>query len=647
MKKTCWLSLSCCSISDMPLKLILSIVYVVSIITISFASTKKPVGTLDLVISTDVADATGIPMEKFTRETKPTYLTNDAILIDVETSDIFNQEHLDGAITIPESELGNMFIEITRLAQRGMVPVVRVYAHKDVQKARDFAKRLKSFGVPMVYYLDFTLEDWKKRGNPVVTRVPHYVPAESASVQSGIKEKDIIRPDAEPPIIGIAMDPNEIKPANYVTLGKTLKVSELINQKLQVKNIYKETRIVQIGIFPPSEINVPLKEGYTEIPNSVWVQPEQPELEVTANSVRDIEIYIKIPREESNFNQKYQAMIEVKTKKMREEETFVLALNIPIFLTTEKIGEENPKLHIVTTGDTEVGDNYLADIEFFGTLPKSFQTLKVEKFAPSSKEGKALIKKYDIDFLPAYIFNNKVEELSNFNELSEDKKLIKLSDSNYLYAPGARPGIYTKRKKTYNTLEIITTSNNLNYVKVMNKLLPLYKEGKISKDIKISVNFMEQMLNVPPTSSMGQLAAAGGVLPPDPNQPEFDEAKRQLYIQKYHPDKFMDYLLLRGQNIYTTYWENNLLRAGLNDQDIKKMKNFLFESSTDSVVKDNYKIANSLGIKMSGTSTSVFLLLDNWVLINDPSLLEKYAAFRKADLQDLKGCCGKTAVSRQ
>ena len=53
-----------------------------------------------------------------------------------------------------------------------------------------------------------------------------------------------------------------------------------------------------------------------------------------------MEVYLKIPNRKEYYNKKYQAVIEVKTKKNRPDEIFVLVCQMKITFTTSPIDKK-------------------------------------------------------------------------------------------------------------------------------------------------------------------------------------------------------------------------------------------------------------------------------------------------------------------
>ena len=135
--------------------------------------------------------------------------------------------------------------------------------------------------------------------------------------------------------IGLEVDPGKINIQN-VPLGKKIAVSELGGKemKLRIKNKSKATYTYTINILHTFETKAELIKGYIDIPDTSWIMPENKEVMVPAKSTKVVELYLNIPKLEQYYNKKYQAIIEVKSKKNRPEEIFVLACQLQMFFST-------------------------------------------------------------------------------------------------------------------------------------------------------------------------------------------------------------------------------------------------------------------------------------------------------------------------
>ncbi len=130
---------------------------------------------------------------------------------------------------------------------------------------------------------------------------------------------------------GLEVDPGEIY-LEEVSLGKSIAVSALGGEKMKliIKNKGASACTYSINILRCAQTTATLKEGYMDIPDSAWIYPENKEIQISGNSAKGAELYIKIPKKKEYNNKKYQAVIEVKSKKNKPEELFVLACQLKI-----------------------------------------------------------------------------------------------------------------------------------------------------------------------------------------------------------------------------------------------------------------------------------------------------------------------------
>jgi len=139
--------------------------------------------------------------------------------------------------------------------------------------------------------------------------------------------------------IGLEVDPSEIN-LRGVPLGKKVSVSELGGERMRLKieNKSDSAYTYTINILPSLGRTTPLKEGYIDIPDTSWLWPESKEVRIAGKSTKTVELYLRIPKGRKYYNKKYQAIIEVKSKKNRPEEMFVLAVQLRLCLSTIKKG---------------------------------------------------------------------------------------------------------------------------------------------------------------------------------------------------------------------------------------------------------------------------------------------------------------------
>ncbi len=135
--------------------------------------------------------------------------------------------------------------------------------------------------------------------------------------------------------MGMEVDPGEINIRN-VPLGETVMVSALGGKgmMLSIENKSGSAYNYSINILHASETTAVLEQGYADIPDTAWIQPEIQDVRVAAYSKQSVGLYLQIPKKEEYYNKKYQAVIEVKSKKNKASEIFVLACQLKICFST-------------------------------------------------------------------------------------------------------------------------------------------------------------------------------------------------------------------------------------------------------------------------------------------------------------------------
>lgn len=132
----------------------------------------------------------------------------------------------------------------------------------------------------------------------------------------------------------------EVGPDNFevsgVPLGRKTAVSELSSRhlKLEIKNKSSAAYNYVINILPSKDTTAPLPAGYLDIPDTSWIIPEEKEVKIEAGQIGEVELYIDIPEKEEYAGKKYQAAIEVKSKKNKPANLFVLAAQVRIKFST-------------------------------------------------------------------------------------------------------------------------------------------------------------------------------------------------------------------------------------------------------------------------------------------------------------------------
>ena len=135
--------------------------------------------------------------------------------------------------------------------------------------------------------------------------------------------------------LGVEVDPPEIN-LKDVPLGRKVAVSALggDQMKLRIQNKGPVAYTYTITVLPASKTSSPLKKGYIDIPHTSWLWPQEKEVLIPGNSVKEVELFLKIPRRKRYKGKDFQAIIEVKSKKNRPEEIFVVAVQLRFCFST-------------------------------------------------------------------------------------------------------------------------------------------------------------------------------------------------------------------------------------------------------------------------------------------------------------------------
>jgi len=137
---------------------------------------------------------------------------------------------------------------------------------------------------------------------------------------------------------GFEVDPVRIIVENC-PLGEKVSVSALAGEEMILKIQNKEpvSYTYTINVLRSSQSNTPVGGGYSDIPDTFWIIPEDKEVQIPGNSTKKVKLYLNIPKKQEYYNKKYQAVIGVKRKKDKPQDMFVLAVQIRMRFSTIKM----------------------------------------------------------------------------------------------------------------------------------------------------------------------------------------------------------------------------------------------------------------------------------------------------------------------
>jgi hypothetical protein len=136
--------------------------------------------------------------------------------------------------------------------------------------------------------------------------------------------------------MGLAVGPDLID-LEAVPLGDKVTASQLAGQPLclEITNNSSTAFDYVIDILHTGKTSAPLPADYQDIPDTGWIIPEAEEVRIEAGQTKEVELYLNLPDDPAYSGKKYQAVIEVKSRKQRPEDIFVLAAQVRIRLSTE------------------------------------------------------------------------------------------------------------------------------------------------------------------------------------------------------------------------------------------------------------------------------------------------------------------------
>jgi hypothetical protein len=133
--------------------------------------------------------------------------------------------------------------------------------------------------------------------------------------------------------LGMEVDPVEINLKN-IPLGETIAVSALSEEKMKltIQNKSPIPYTYTIDIIPVAETGGIVKGGYADIPDTSWIQPEEKEVLIPANSTKEVELFVMIPDNDAYKAKSFQAVVDIKSRKNSPQDVFVVAVQINIYL---------------------------------------------------------------------------------------------------------------------------------------------------------------------------------------------------------------------------------------------------------------------------------------------------------------------------
>jgi len=185
---------------------------------------------------------------------------------------------------------------------------------------------------------------------------------------------------------------------------------------------------------------------------------------------------------------------------------------------------------------------------------RNFPGTMVQHVSEATPEGQALIRKYDISLLPAYIFDPAIEEAYHFKTFREG---FYRQGDRLLFKP-ERVGatVFCSRKRVRGRIEIVLSSHSVKAMRILHSLLDIPAQERAKLDLKLYYIFPE---------------TKGQDLPPGFRKAEMEEDLRQLLIYHDFPQQFHCYIKAWLTNFRTTYWDELCLSCELDPVMIKEL----------------------------------------------------------------------------
>jgi Thioredoxin len=217
--------------------------------------------------------------------------------------------------------------------------------------------------------------------------------------------------------------------------------------------------------------------------------------------------------------------------------------------------DETPIDHTVIEAAGAFSDNIE---EVMAQTARIYPGAKVERLSSDSEKAKKLIAKYELEWLPAYIFPKSIEKMKNFERFRQIMAPLGDDALAYQLDPMRLGCNYSLKRPVKNkSIDIFYTPFSYKALTILVDILDVLHDGG-GKNLQISLR------------PVGVIAAGDQVSGQYGGPPEVEEMERHIGIYKSTPDKFQAYLRARIENLASSYWEDYCLAAGLDPARVKK-----------------------------------------------------------------------------
>lgn len=183
-----------------------------------------------------------------------------------------------------------------------------------------------------------------------------------------------------------------------------------------------------------------------------------------------------------------------------------------------------------------------------------FPGVEVRYVFEDEPEGRDLINKYGVTYLPAFIFSDSVKKTAKFHDMQGG---FAAKEGKYILNPDAiGANIRIFREAIPNKADVFYEPYSETAYPALIDALRMIAKSDWNLDFSIHINFYRD--------KQGKITARRGLA-------ELEEGKRQLVIREYYPDKFAAYLTAASKQIGSSYWDKPVREAGLDPEKIREL----------------------------------------------------------------------------
>ncbi len=220
--------------------------------------------------------------------------------------------------------------------------------------------------------------------------------------------------------------------------------------------------------------------------------------------------------------------------------------------------------------------------QVLGQTLRYFPKAQVRKLSSDDPEGKKLIAKYELQWLPAFIFPKEIEKAKTYEQLKPALVPLPKNDG-YQINPAQLGSNYSlTRPPAKDEIRIIYTPYSIKALTILADVLDLLKEPEYQAYAD-KVHFL-------PAGRMGR----GDAINAQAGPAEVEEIERSIAILGMGTDKYRKYVEIRRKSPTSSYWEEFCEVAGLSPNIVKAKAR---DPKTIETLKTNSKLATELTLE--------------------------------------------------